>query len=315
MNIYLQDLGPLACARILQVRMAQNGLVPPEKIGRVLSGIEVIPTPPMPMSFAQIVRPAALTGWIWGIAGIVFAVTVTIFLSWNFLGGIGLGAFFGLNGGILGFFSSFGKRSNVYRREINIQEVILAEKSSHEPLTTEYLAIAKTLIEMPPPSDVFVEQNIRKALHSLGAAIESLPPQATEHITADAAILKQEAHQLAKKASGETDTVVAASLTRQAEALTRRAETVARTATLVRRNQILRDEVAAQVKAFQTSLAAAQINGGQVGGDFDALAESVAQVAQEANALAEAQEELEVALNPARAISQQGTLLTQTTRR
>ena len=179
---------------------------------------------------------------------------------------------------------------------------------SHEALTAEDLAIIKTLIAMPSPGDALAVQNIRKTLRRLGEAIENLPSQPTENIFVDAAALRNEATQLAAKAQSGSDPAVAASWERQAEALTRRAETITRTVTLVRRNQTLREEVAAQVKTFQTSLAAAQINSSQMSGDFAALAVSVAQVAQEADALADACAELDTALGQSRTTVEPVTL-------
>ncbi len=319
MDIYPQDLGPKTCARVLQIRMALGGLVPSGKIAGVVSGKESTPTPLMPLSLAMIAKKALPDSGIWGIVGGLAGLFFTTLFS------VGspppedsvllAGTLLGISGAALGFLTGVGRRSLVYRKEVNAEEISFVGKGNNEPLMPEYLVVIKTLIALRTLTDALTERNIRQALRSLGAAIEDLPPQPTEGVFGNTASLQADASRLVGEARSETDPAIAASLSRQSEALIRRADTVARTEALVRRNQILRDEVAAQLRAFQTSLAAAQINGTQAGGDFAALAESVAQVAQEANALADARAELEVALGLPHAVVGQGRTQAQTARR
>ena len=200
-------------------------------------------------------------------------------------------------------------------KKVTEQEISFVSKSETDSLKKDYLGIVSALISMPSLSTMSEEQSIRNAVRSLGLAIEKLPMQPADGAFVDPAALRAEAAGLTAKAENEADPVVAASLFRQTDAMRRRAETTARTASLARRNQILRQEIAGQINAFQTSIAAVSMNGSQEVADFEALAASVAQVAQEADALADARAELDAAFGPSRTTAEPAALAVQTTRR
>ena len=270
------------------------------KLPGVVSGQEPIITPPLPLSSSALAKLALPGSCVGGLAGMGLTVGLAVLSNGNLPAGlpniVGLGAAFGLSGAVLGFLTGIGRRSRVYRRAVTAAELNYLARDNHETLGAAYVAVIKALIALSPPGDVSVAQNIRNTLRCLGEAVENLPSEPAGDVFANPAALQAEVTQLAAKARGEADPVVAASWERQAEALTRRAETITRTATLIRRHQTLRDEVAAQIGAFQTSLAAARIHDSPEIGNFAALAESVAQVMQEANALADARTELDAVL-------------------
>ena len=210
--------------------------------------------------------------------------------------------------------AGIGKRSLFFRSSVTFEEVDRVDSGNIDPLVKEYLSIIQTLASVPP-QEASADQNIRKAVHSLGLAMGKLPVQPAESLMLQPDALRAEAAGLAEQAQREADSIVAASLERQAAALTRQAETVRRMAVLVRRNQVLRQEIAAQVKAFRFGLMATEVSGHHANADFAALAESVAQVAQEADALADARAELDTALGQSRTTAEPVTLAAQIARR
>ena len=319
MDIFPQDLGPNISGRIVQLRIAMdnpslksfNRLFPAPPVGQPTEPVQVVP-----LNRAlnrRLLRNVLRSSYFSGLGALVLIIALAMNnITWPDWGILIAGS----GGGGIACLMSLRRRRLTYQGKVTRQEIqVLAAPRGQDDVTQEYLQIVLTLLALTPPDGQ--AKSIQSALRSLGAAIDKLPAPPAAGVFADAATLHAEASRLTDEAGREADGVVAASLGRQAKALTRRAETTARAATLVRRNRILRDEVAAQVKAFQTSLAAAQINGGHAGADFDALAESVAHVAQEADALADAQVELEAALAPPppHAALEQDKTLTQNARR
>ncbi len=283
MNIYPQDLGQGPCARILQWRGMMKGLGPDK------------------LTEDSHLKGGSHYGFIGAMFGFSIGMGQSAFLHFlpfsmdaSLVAG-GAGALIGY-GGV--FIAERLSLSKLRVKKINEQEISNVLKGETDSLKKDYLGIVSALISMPSPPTTSEEQSIRNAVRSLGAAIEKLPAQPAEGAFVDPLTLTVEADGLTEKAENEADLVVAASLSRQAKSMRRRAETTTRTAAFARRNLILRQEIAGQINAFQTSIAAASMNGYQEYADFTALAESVAQVAQEANALADARTELDAPLTP-----------------
>jgi hypothetical protein len=160
-----------------------------------------------------------------------------------------------------------------------------------DPFWRPYLDLVQAALNTPPP-DVEAHASVRLAIRALGDSIAGLPPPVAEGTHDDPAAFQAQAGRLTAEADAEGDPVVAASLRRRAEALMRQAETAARTNTLLRRNEALRQEVAGQIAALQTSLTALRVGGTQAVYELAGVAASIQQVALEAGALTQARSEV-----------------------
>ena len=127
---------------------------------------------------------------------------------------------------------------------------------------------------------------------TLGDSITGLPLLASDGTPDDPAAFQLQADQLGAEADAERDPVIAASLRRRADALHRQAETAARTNTLLRRNEALRQEIAGQIAALQTSLTALRVGGAQAVYELADVAANIQQVAIEAGAITQARSEI-----------------------
>jgi len=144
--------------------------------------------------------------------------------------------------------------------------------------------------------------DLRLTLRALGDAVANLPLiDAEATFSLDAADLKADAEMLRERADRETDPIVAESLRRQAEAHQERARASEHASVAARRVRALREELRAQIDALRTALpsfgratmaARPSSAGGVDTGSFARLSESIRSVAREANAVAEAEEEL-----------------------
>lgn len=190
---------------------------------------------------------------------------------------------------------------------------------TQDPLLRAYLKLALAIMAAPGGLETSTEREIRSAVCALATTIESLPPaqqdapvrperaslaerleQADDNHTEtppdDPEALQAEADRLSQRAQAEADPVIRASLQRRAESQKQRAETAAQTLMLLRRNQALRDEVAEQISALRTNLAAFSVGGKQSAQDFAGLAASIQRVTVEANAITEARAEIDTLL-------------------
>jgi len=165
-----------------------------------------------------------------------------------------------------------------------------------DPLARDFLGVVRRVLPLPEMSDPEAAKNLRSALSALGEAIEGLPEQAPLAVREDPAALRREASGLSEQARRETDPIVSSSLDRRALSLSRRAQTVSSIALLVHRNQTLREEVSEQIKALSTSISAFSVGSHQGMSELADLAASIQHVAAEANSIASAQTELEVAI-------------------
>ena len=165
-----------------------------------------------------------------------------------------------------------------------------------DPLAHDFLGVIQMILSVPAMADPDTTRNLRSALYALGEAIEGLPEQAPSAIREDPAALRREASDLSDRARRETDPVVSASLDRRALSLSRRAQTLSSIALLVHRNQALREEVSEQIKALSTSISALHVGSHQSVHELADLAASIQHVAAEANSIASAHTELEVAI-------------------
>jgi hypothetical protein len=284
MDIYPNDISPQIRTQILCAQRFLGG----DPIGAMLSGTQK-------NEAEQITLLAG--GW-----GCIFGAWAELALR-HMQSVLDL-ALFGICGGIVGAgIGYFGKKASVRRwnmaaarSKITEFEIMFATEKETDSLKQDYLGVISTLISLPQPQEKATAQSIKNTLRLLGEAIEGLPVPPAEDLLLDPHVLTDEAQTLATKAEDESDAIIRASLHRQASALTRQAETITHTAALVRRNQALRTEVGTQVRAFQTSLAAGQIKGIQDTDDLATLADHVALIAQETNALADARLELDTAL-------------------
>ena len=183
--------------------------------------------------------------------------------------------------------------------EIAFLQNALLTKGADDPLLGMYLELVCAAMSLAPltPGQAETERNAREAIRALGGAIETLPPRTPDGVPDSTAKLEATAARLAAEATGETDPVVAASLHRRIEALRGQAETVARVRVLLRRNLALREELADQVGALRTSLAAAALGGDDSGPELAGLAARIRRVATEANAVTAARVEVDTLLS------------------
>ena len=179
---------------------------------------------------------------------------------------------------------------------LTTHEVREAQQAAKDTLTRRYLELVITAINTLALQEAEAEQSVREALLALGTSLAALPPHPSQDMTDNPTALKAEAAHLATEAATEDDAVVASSLRRRAEALTRQAEIAARTATLLRRNDSLRQEIAGQIGALNTCLAAFRVGGSQSVYELAGVAASIQSVAIEASAITQAREEIDTAL-------------------
>ena len=146
---------------------------------------------------------------------------------------------------------------------------------------------------------VTAEAEIRRVILTLGEAVSALPDPMTENDTVSDIV--GDAENLTEQARREQDTVVAQSLLRQAEAHLTRAHALDNNRKLLRRTQVLRDELIAQIRAVRTLLPTLGDDSITAATDFSRLvgvAATVQSIASEATSVAEARQELSLALYP-----------------
>jgi len=183
--------------------------------------------------------------------------------------------------------------------EITLLQNRLLQKGCDDPLLGMYLDLVRAAMHLAPltTSQTDTERSAREAIRALGGAIETLPPQTLDGVPDSHAKLEATAARLAAEAEGEPDPVVAASLHRRVEALRGQAETAARVNVLLRRNLALREELADQIGALRTSLAAAALGGDDSGPELAVLAARIRRVASEANSVTAARVEVDALLS------------------
>ena len=269
MNLYPTDLGEQITRQVKSERshllaVPGTGMQPNTAGGLGLGGL-------------------ALTGILWALCGLGLAIFMGCLTALCFIG-YGYLAMNALN------------TDESLQRPLSSYEVQSMRERAQDPLLNSYLALAYSVINLPPTNDETANREVRDAITALGVAVEALPPE-QQVVTEDPAALRAEAQIQIENAHLETDAVIAASRRRRAESLLRRADTSARTLLLLRRNRALREEVAEQIKALQTSLTALQVGGRQSAPELSGLAASIHRVALEANAVTVARAEVDTLLN------------------
>ncbi len=151
-------------------------------------------------------------------------------------------------------------RSSLKRcyKALTLSEIEGFVPRAQNDLERAYLTLVRSTVLQTVPEEA--EEDVRAAIVSLGEAIDALPlinPTQT-----DTSLLRGEAAALKAQAALEADTVIADSLSYQAEAVLRRADAADRSAQYGRRITALRREIAAQIAAVQEELSTFSSNGG-----------------------------------------------------
>lgn len=188
--------------------------------------------------------------------------------------------------------SSSRPMTRLLRKMAGEQELAPDEK---DPLTRLYFELAQEVMNLSTAAPE-TEAEIRRTLRSLGESVARVPLPATTGRDEPADLIA-DAEMLAARAHREPDTVVAESLLRQADALLVRARALDKDVLRIRRTRVLRDELTAQIEAMRAALPHFTHSTVQANPEWEALAESVRGIAQEATALSDAREELAIALN------------------
>jgi hypothetical protein len=307
MEIYPEDLGPRQCRQVLEDRMwcvgtdGGRAAAPP---GFPSGRVQAQPKP----------RPASIRKYFVGSLYTVFAAwTIEIVFHFSFWGAFIFCTIIAIlwrdrRGGQAHTMPSVQQgfaepKTGTYARlteaEITLLQNNLLKKGCDDPLLGMYLELVWAAMTLAPltPSQTETERSAREAIRALGGAIETLPPRTLDGVPDSTTKLEAVAARLESEATGEPDPVVAASLHRRVEALRGQAETVARVRVLLRRNLALREELADQVGALRTSLAAAALGGDDSGPELAGLAARIRRVASEANAVTAARVEVDALLS------------------
>jgi len=300
MEIYPEDLGPRQCGQVLEHRMWCVGT----------DGGRVAAPSVSPAGRIQAPRRRPTSLWVY-LGGSLYAASVmtgvfhfSFWITFIFCTIIALlwrdrRARTMPSGQKVSIEPQTGAYSRLTETEITLLQNKLLQKGCDDPLLGMYLELVWAAMNLSPlaASQAETERNAREAIRALGGAIETLPPRTLDGVTDSHTKLEATAARLAAEAEGEPDPVVAASLQRRIEALRGQAETVARVKVLLRRNLALREELADQVGALRTSLAAAALGGGDSGPELAGLAARIRRVASEANAVTAARVEVDALLS------------------
>lgn len=309
MKIYPQDLGTKCHVEIVQKRAyygssgekAQQVELPAVKprMGRLgrfwAKGCDLTPAQ------AAMALPAsgvATSGLMYGLPALwalIGAFVTTAFVAKGVVDGATAAAGFAASIAAVTGLSTLGSKEcfRGLHKKLCVGEVN-ALPTGHDDLETAYLSLVIQAMEQPVSPDA--ETQIRGALRTLGEAIGCLP---TVPLLEDSAeVIHGQAASVREEAEKETDSIVAESLIRQAEALERRAETVHRSAQYTRRATAIRRELRAQIETLRAGLTAYDTSAGGIM-DMNGLAEAVRTVANEAESLTDAREELETFTLPA----------------
>jgi hypothetical protein len=173
-----------------------------------------------------------------------------------------------------------------------------APRRPGDELEVEFLRFVQDVLDVRGLSPT-AESEVRRVVRSIGEAVGSLPDPMLEND--DVAGMVNNAERLAEQARGESDSVVAESLLRQAEAHLTRANALDNNRKLVRRTQVLQEELVAQVRAVRSLLPTLGDQSVSAATDFGRLvsvAATVQSIASEASSVAQARQELAMELYP-----------------
>ncbi len=300
MEIYPEDLGPRQCGQVMEHRLwcvgtdgASQAAAPTVlPFGRV----QILPKRKLAPVWQYLVGSLVATWLVEGLfhfsfwGALLFCVIIAL-LRWQVRANLPMQKDLAE--------PHKGTYARLTEAEISLLQNALLQKGCDDPLLGMYLELVWAVMHLAPlaTGQAETERNAREAIRALGGAIEALPSQTLDGVPDSHAKLRAAAARLASEATGETDPVVAASLGRRAEALRGQAETVARVRVLLRRNLALREELADQIGALRTSLAAADLGGDDSGPELAGLAARIRRVASEANAVTAARVEVDALLS------------------
>ena len=209
----------------------------------------------------------------------VFPAAMMLFLVW-------VGLIFGMMA------SPKQALRKAHQRPLDNMEIEALLPTTRGRLESAYVNLVRDAQQTEVPSSA-AQNDIRAALRAMGETISQLPAEAVR--PQDAAALRQSAQTLRSQAAGESDSVVRDSLLRQAVTLEKQIGSAGDVAKSARRVQTLRREVRVQMDAMRSALLA--FNDGaiathQTGMQTNALSDAMQHIAQEAQAVSQARQEL-----------------------
>ena len=166
-----------------------------------------------------------------------------------------------------------------------------------KPLEAGYSMLLRSVIEAQNLSPS-AQRSVHEALLDIGDLVTKLSVSPAPSMTGDPANIQRQAEETEERARLETDSVVAASLRRQAETLRGSALLAGQRSTLRRRREAACGEVLTQIQAMQVSLESHALSGQNEGGDFEGLSANIQQIAAEVNATLNAREEVRSVVEP-----------------
>jgi hypothetical protein len=175
-------------------------------------------------------------------------------------------------------------------KPLTVPEVEAMLPHARGRLDRMYLNLVMDALRQEVPTES-AKSDIRAALRHLGDVVASLPADPVG--TRDAGSLHKEAMERRQQAAMETDSVVQASLIRQADALERRATVAALNDRSSRRAAALRREARTMMDSLRSILVAYQQTAPTDSASIGQLSDAVQRMASEAQAVATAKRELE----------------------
>lgn len=169
---------------------------------------------------------------------------------------------------------------------------LLVNATKEDILEQEYLHLVQDAL-LFVPSNERTAKELKEAIRSLGEAIDRLPPART--VSVNVAELQADLERVLADAQNEQDAVIRESLNRRANAIRQSLQGAKRSERNNRRADALREELVAQVRALRISLSD-RYERSEDSIQLDGLADSMSRINREADAIADAELELEEAL-------------------
>lgn len=179
-----------------------------------------------------------------------------------------------------------------HQRPLDSMEIETLIPTARGRLETAYVNLVRDVLQTEVPSPAAADE-IRAALRAMGETISQLPAEPVR--PQDAAALTQSMMALRTQASAETDSVIRDSLLRQAVTLEKQIGSANDAAKSARRVQTLRREVRVQMDALRSALLSfndGAVTTHQTGAVTTALSDAMQHIAQEAQAVSLARQEL-----------------------
>jgi hypothetical protein len=180
------------------------------------------------------------------------------------------------------------------RKPIQTEEVeTWLNQNIEDPLEKEFLRLVRDALAQPVASPT-IEKNLRDGIRALADAIDQVPR--SSRLIPNGISYREEITEVRTLLESETDPVIIESHQRRIAALEQSVRNLERNSRIARRADALRDELMAQIGALRLGLSSLGTEAGDNLPGLTSLADSVRRVAAEAGALADAREELDVAL-------------------